>query len=72
MEEEITQLEKRVQVLIDWKNARKKERLVLPIDVLSRRALDAWKVNSASGSVDGLFKVTGKVLQQDYQMINNP
>lgn len=66
MEQEITQLEKQVQVLIDWKNARKKERLVLPIDVLSRRALDTWKVNSDSGSVEGLFKVTGKVLQQDY------
>ena len=72
MEEEIIQLEKQVQSLIDWKNSRKKERLVLPLDVLSKRALESWSVqgknlvNNGVTSSNGLFKFTGKVLNQDY------
>ncbi len=49
-EEEIIQLEKKVQMLTDWKNARKKERLSSPLDFHSRIALDK-----------GLFVFTGRI-----------
>jgi hypothetical protein len=55
MDNEIMQLENKVKELTVWKDARKKERLVFPLDMQSRKTIDK-----------GLFVFTGKTVGLDY------
>ncbi len=65
-EQEIQNLEKKVNDLLTWKNNRMRERLILPLDPLSRRALDYWRADGLTSSVIGLFVSTGRILNSAY------
>lgn len=58
MNEEISQLENKVAELTAWKEARESERLIYPLDLASRKALNYW----TTPNFDGIPVFTGRVL----------